>query len=530
MPDVVLGSRFDINLAAAWQVGYLGNGIELSAEAIQKIHHGRTIFEQVLDSDRSRYIYGTTTGPGSRAHHVLNPESQDFQGQRLFDYLPSQVGTGGRCLPYPVSRITLLARLTNYLDGYGKIRAETVNNVIGLLAHGETCIPFDSANGPGEVLPLSFLLSPMADAELVPGEAMALINGAPFAAAMVTDVALSSRRRLALAVRVFVLAIEGGNVCPDHYSDALIELIEDADLRTALHTINELLEGIDLHPESLKRRPGQAPVSFRVLPNILASAFHAVERIEAVAISSLQTVADNPIFIPPTDEKPDGQFISSGGFHNHQASRAIDTMNASLADLCALASKQISRLLDGQAFGMPPLLIPPNSGIIGMEYLAWIQNSHAERAEDNARPSVLSLGLEDPHGGQADVASFAFTAYERYLEASQAFDASMATLAITASQALLLTGRVAPPKLQAMHAQIQRIAPLVDSPKAVATLGAHLRNLRRLFTDTVTGRKLEHEAALLGDLPDHYQGEMGSASVAERDHSYRRFEPDSYRT
>ena len=92
LSSIVLSSRFDLDLAAAWKVGYLGYGIELSPEAIKKIDEGRRVFEQILDSDRSRYIYGTTTGPGSRAHRILNPESQDTQGQRLIDYLPFNLG------------------------------------------------------------------------------------------------------------------------------------------------------------------------------------------------------------------------------------------------------------------------------------------------------------------------------------------------------------------------------------------------------------------------------------------------------
>ncbi|MEM8875062.1 MAG: aromatic amino acid lyase [Planctomycetota bacterium] len=523
MADVTLSSRFDIDLASAWKVGYLNHGIQLSTDAIDKIEKGRRIFEQILDSDRCRYIYGITTGPGSRAHSILNPEAQNDQGLRLIDYLPSRVGTGGRCLSHHVSRIAVMARLSNYLDGYGKIRAETVEKVVGLLEHGDACVPFDSANGPGEVLPLSFLLSPMSGCELAPGEAMALINGAPFAVGMVTDVALTARRRLILAVRVFVMAIEGANACLDHYSDALLEVIEDGDLRTAIRMINELLDGVPPNPANFTSRPGQAPVSFRVLPNILASAVHAVGRSECVATTSMQTVADNPIFLPPNDKNPDGQFISSGGFHNHQASRAIDGVNASLADLCSLASKQIARLLDGQAFGLPPLLIPPGSGIIGMEYLAWIQNSHAERAKDNARPSVLSLGLEDPHGGQADVASFTFTSYERYLEASEAFDASMATLAIAASQALLLTDRPAPPKLSALHDAIREVAPLIDTKEAVSHLGSSLHLLRDRFAGVVDGQQRDLESALLGDLPDHFAGEHVEHPSGQHNDHYRRY-------
>ena len=91
--------------------------------------------------------------------------------------------------------------------------------------------------------------------------------------------------------------------------------------------------------------------------------------------------------------------ISPGGFHNHQASRAVDALNAAAADLCALATKLTARLLDGAPFGLPKLLVREDSAVIGTEFLAWSQTSHAERARQAAVPAVLTIGLEDPGGG-----------------------------------------------------------------------------------------------------------------------------------
>ena len=117
-------------------------------------------------------------------------------------------------------------------------------------------------------------------------------------------------------------------------------------------------------------------------------------------------------------------------------------LNVAGADICALAAKQTWRLLDGVPFGLPKLLVPADSGVINTEFIAWSQTSHAERARQAAVPAVLPTGLEDPGGGQSDVAAPVFLAFERYLDVADAADASLATLSIAVIQAFRLSQRL----------------------------------------------------------------------------------------
>ena len=150
--------------------------------------------------------------------------------------------------------------------------------------------------------------------------------------------------------------------------------------------MNEYLAGV---PQT-NRLSHQAPVSWRIIPTVLATAARAVRGAEETGEQSLQSVAHNPVYIPPNADYPNGRAISPGGFHNQQASRAIDILNAAGADICALAAKHTSRLLDGVAFGLPKLLVPEGSAVIGTEFLAWSQTSHSERARQAAMPALLS--------------------------------------------------------------------------------------------------------------------------------------------
>lgn len=485
----------DLTLDVAWRVGFDACGVTFSDATVERMRRGRAAFERYLESDRTQFVYGTTTAPGGRAKTRIGTPDQDSQGQTLWTYVPRCAGTGGKFLPERTVRLIVLARLVNFVGTSGHVRPETARWVAGLLNGPMPAVPFASATGPGEVMPLSHLYQSLEEIPLAPGEAMDLVNGSPCATAMVAEAALTARRRLRLAERVFALAIEGANAPLDHYDPALKALTADPDHRLALDRIAALLADT---PNTV-RLPHQAPVSWRIWPTVLATAIHAMRRAERVAMHSLRSVADNPVFVEPSREHAQGRALSTGGFHNHQAGRAIDGLNAAWADLCVLGAKQASRLLDGTPFGLPPFLVLEGSGVVGTEFFAWMQNSHAERAGQAAAPAVLSLGIEDPVGGQSDVASRGFIAYERHLEASDALDASLAVLAVVASQALFVSSRGPAPALREFHERIVHLAPPITG-ETIRDLGPALQRLRAQFTDVVLGRDKENERALLGDL------------------------------
>ena len=162
-------------------------------------------------------------------------------------------------------------------------------------------------------------------------------------------------------------------------------------------------------------------------------------------------------------------------------------MNAAGADICALSTKQTSRLLDGAPFGLPKLLVAEDSGVIGTEFLAWSQTSHAERARQAAMPAVLTIGLEDPGGGQSDVAAPVFLAFERYMEVADAVDATLATLAIAIVQAFRISGRQPPPKLEPFFRAIDNFVAPFELDR-IGELGESLRKMKISFSESVIGR------------------------------------------
>jgi hypothetical protein len=151
------------------------------------------------------------------------------------------------------------------------------------------------------------------------------------------------RRRLSLVEKTFALSAEAIMAPLEAYDPAFEELWGDPYEAGALRQLRSLLRG-----GAKERRPYQAPVSYRILPRLIGQLRRAIAQAEGIAESSLQSVTDNPVFLAPDEGHPLGRVCSNGGFHNARAYPALDNLAAACADLCALAERHTTKLLDGR--------------------------------------------------------------------------------------------------------------------------------------------------------------------------------------
>lgn len=480
---VTLTNRADITLQTAWSVGFEGQAFDLSAQARAQISHCRAAFERLLASDNPPYIYGSTTAPGARAKTKLSDADQAKLVELQNIWACREIGMGSKHIPEHAARLILLARVASHLEGNTAISLPTAEWVAGLSHKPMGKIPLEAATGPGEVMPLSCLYPDQWDITLQAGDIMALYNGSPCATGLALDAALTARRRLSLVQQIMALVIEAAGAPLEAYDPAIADVSTDPHMTAALNILNDHLQEV---PRT-GRLPHQAPVSWRIIPTILAAQEQAVTQAEETALHAIHSVAQNPLFVPPSPDHPDGRVLSNGGYHNQQASRAIDGLNAAGADICVLMGKQTARLMDGAPFGLPKLLVDPSSGVVGSEFIAWAQAGIGERARMAATPATLPTGLEDPGGGQSDVASPIFLAYERHLDISDAVAASMSSLCLAMVQTYRLSGRMPPVKLKPiLDAIAAHVIPF--STDRFAELGTSMRCLETLFAEAIIGQ------------------------------------------
>lgn len=457
---IAIGSRRDLTLDAYRRAAWLGERVLLTEGALDTIAGARAGFLRYLANNPGNPVYGVNTGWGFNAKRRIRDDEQ-----KAFDNRPLAVGAAsfGDPLPARVVRGILFARLANLVDGHSATTPRMAQAVVAML-NGERPVPPVPGEGngsAGEILALYHLFAPLSDAfDFEVKEKGGLVNGAPCAAALLADAALASGPRFALAAEVLALSFEALGAPLAALDPALGALWNDDDAAAALATLGRLLEG-----GATERRGYQAPVSFRILPRVLARALRAGRVAASTAEAILSAVTDNPVYIPPDAAHPDGRCFSTGGYHDSQAVPATDDLAATDADLCLIAERHASKLLDGALSGLPDKLLRDASATAGgagsVAYLAMASVGVLESARAAATTTLLP-GSEGGGFGQDDVASPVFPAWRKQETAGRALERALAIVAAVASQALWVTERAAPPALAGRLARIRAVFPPVD--------------------------------------------------------------------
>jgi histidine ammonia-lyase len=459
-------TRADITLELIHAVAWHGAGLEIAPEALALMDRCHESFEALVADrvagDPQALIYGVTSAPGDSAVAALGDEAKSDRPNHLWTAM-----SFGDPLPERVVRAVLVARLANFLDGHAAVRSQLAQAVAGMLDDPALpTVPVKSNGGAGEILALGSLFFELSTRlPTTPKERMALINGSPCAAALLADVALAGRRRLELAEAVFALVAEVSGAPDEHYAPELAKLWGDEHETAALDSLRTHLQGSDR-----ARQGHQGAVSLRILPRVLGAARRAQAAAESAATVSLRSVTDNPVYLPPTEDRPLGAVYSTGGYHNARAAPAMDGLAFAHADLCQLAQRLTDHLF----------LNPHTAGLVGYDEwsvkpLHMAQNGWAEEARTIVSPTLLSLG----GFGQNDVPVLNFLAWQKATAVAECLDAALAVLAVLASQALHVAGREPPANLRLLIEEIRAVFPPVEEPRA---LGEECRRLAAAFT------------------------------------------------
>jgi histidine ammonia-lyase len=480
---VVVDSRRDLSLDNFRRVAVGEENVRLGDRARRAMAAARSSFVQLLEQDRTAFIYGVTSGHGHQARFRVPPDEQASRAQALFEGRSRGAGFGER-LDDRVVRGIVFARLANFVEGHAKVRPVVADRVAAVLEGPLPPVPAYGQVGAGEILPLYHLWSSLPPADYEEGEALALINGSPCAAALAADAALAGAARLELAGQVFALSVEAYRAPLDAYDPDLAALWPDPFEAAALQDLRRHLEGVGADG----RRPFQAPVSYRVLPRVLAGAHRAQAALREAAETSLRAVTDNPVYILPTPAQPLGRVLSTGGYHNGMAYPALDGLSAAWADLCTLADRHTTKLHDGEDSGLPHLLRKAGSPGHGPSTfgLAMVQVGLGEDARHAAARTFIP-GSEGGGLAQNDVACPTFLAYAKHQRASRALEGALAILAVTASQALWVTGRRGPPALGWLLSLVRSYVPPLEGPGR--PLGIEVGALAQALGDSCLGER-----------------------------------------
>jgi histidine ammonia-lyase len=490
---VIVDTREDFTLENYRRVALGGESVRIGPRARERMESARASFVALLDSDRTAFIYGTTSRPGIEVGRALAPDEQrGFVGTLRGNWSPSF--GGGGVLEEHVVRGIVFARLANFVEGNAKTRPVIAERIAALLDGPLPTLPLGGHVAAGEILTLSPLMSAI-ESDFEEGETMALVNGSPCAAALAADVALASRHRLHAAERVFALSIEAFRAPLEAYDEALEALWDDEHEIAALRGLREQLEGA-LETDRLDH---QAPVSYRILPRVLGQAHRAVSAIEHAATVSLRSVTDNPVYLPPDEQHPLGRAISTGGYHNGIAYPAMSALAAAWADLIFLAERQITAMHVGATSVLPPLLERPGGAGGKTNLLGWVAGSFLEDARTSASATLLPSGVGD---AQNDVGAPTFLAYRKERVAADCLDSALALLAVSSSQGLWATDHAPAPPLRPFLARVRSVFAPVDDPSS-RRIGDELGRLAQAFGAAALTGALDLKVAPQNDVDRH---------------------------
>ena len=149
--------------------------------------------------------------------------------------------------------------------------------------------------------------------------------------------------------------------------------------------------------EIIKRKKAhvQDPYSFRCIPQVHGASKDAIEYVENVFLTEINSVTDNPTVFPDEDE-----ILSGGNFHGQPLALALDFLAIALAELGSISERRTYQLIAGLR-GLPSFLVAKpglNSGFMIPQYTAAsIVSQNKQLCSPASVDSIVSSNGQEDH-------------------------------------------------------------------------------------------------------------------------------------
>ena len=341
-----------------------GARIELAADSLAAIRHGREIVDALADDAEPHY--GVSTGFGALATRHIPVELRTALQASL---IRSHAAGSGAEVEDEVVRALMLLRLATLASGLTGVREETVQAYVAVLNAGITPVvhEYGSLGCSGDLAPLAHCAlvimgegvvrdakgshRPAAEAlaeaglepvELREKEGLALINGTDGMLGMLVMAIADLRELLKVADITASMSVEGllGSDAP--FAADLQALRPHPGQATAAANMRAMLA--DSAIMASHRGPEctrvQDAYSLRCAPQVAGAARDTVDHAALVASRELAAVIDNPVITR------DGRVESNGNFHGAPLGYVLDFLAIAAADVASMAERRTDRFLD----------------------------------------------------------------------------------------------------------------------------------------------------------------------------------------
>jgi histidine ammonia-lyase len=465
---ITLAGHRDLTREAVEAVAWGGERLALAPALLERVAAGQAELAALLAGGAR--VYGVSTGTGWLASVDLGPAAQEDHQRNLL--LGRAVG-GPPWLEAAEARALLVTRLGNLVSGHAGVGPELCRFLVDRVNDGFVpAVPRGGAGCAGEVIPLAHAFQTLVGAGLVleagsvrdagaalaergalphrlkAKEGIALLAGSPLASALALARLRAAERLAGQLLASAAAAIDALAAPLDAYDEAVGRLAGDPLLEQVLADLRRAAGGREVPAPAL-----QAPVSFRVAPQVLAQLRRTLGRLDEDVRRALQAVTDSPAVVG-------GQPVAGGGFHAVGLAAGMDAAALALVQAAELAGQRLHRLLDGRFSGLADQLSPDPGPVTGLVAVHKRAVGALHEARRLAAPA--SVGQADTSLGQEDAASYAPEAAEQLRRVEALTREVVACELLAARQAWWLRGRPPAPGLRSLATCLEELVAPVE--------------------------------------------------------------------
>jgi len=417
---ITLTQVTDINWINLYRVAYQHEPLLIGAELLRKVDAGHAHFVELIE--RGVPSYGVTTGLGKLVTAELDAAAR---AELPANMLRARAVAIGDPFPRPVARAMMMIRLVNFLSGRAAVRSDLCRYLVDrlndnftpwvpVLGHGMAADAIANTHafqiligegfvyGPdNQKLPAALALEEhkAEPFEVTGREGLALINGVCAAPALAMDAFYQLEELLGLANLVAAVSLEGLAAPKDAIDPAVARVSSEVGIGKIIDVLRKHLNHSQITPHKL-----QAPISYRVIPQVHGAMYEALGRLREKIEFSLIDFSDNPLL--------DGErLLSVGSFHNQHLVNQVEHLALALAHVGSLSERRLHRLLSAEFTGLNPQLAARPGLDAGLVVTQKASIDLAARMRVLAQP--ISLHTSETSDGQEDYMSMAIPAISR---------------------------------------------------------------------------------------------------------------------
>ncbi|MFB6181442.1 MAG: histidine ammonia-lyase [Candidatus Magasanikbacteria bacterium] len=429
--------------------------VSLTERAEENIKKCREVVEN-LSKDKA--VYGINTGFGSFKDKEID---YDDVIQLQKNLIRSHSAGVGSHFSRPIVKAMLVLRLYSFTFGYSGVRLKLAQLVKDMI--NKEVIPVVPSQGSvgasGDLAPLSHAglvlmgegRAYVNDSEILDGadalkkyglrpiefkekEGLAWNNSTSAMSAVAALVVNKSKRLMQLADLACAISYEAFCGITDALDSDLHELKPHSGQKKSAENIKQKLEGsklVDSYPERI-----QDSYSLRCAPQVHGAAREAINHVEQVVNTELNSVTDNPLVFP---EKR--KVISGGNFHGEAIAIAVDSLANAISELANISERRTAKLVDeDNNHGLPAFLVPEQESGVNSGYMIPQYTAAALVSENKSLSHPASVDSIPTSANQEDHVSMGTIGARQALEVVENTENVIAIELLAAAQGVEFRG------------------------------------------------------------------------------------------